>query len=102
MQRDNNVKNLKFSVVITNYNGKELLEKNLPAVITAKKNLKNNIQEIIVVDDFSTDDSLKYLNSLKSEISIIKHTKNRGFSATTNTGVRAAKAELLVLLNSDV
>lgn len=93
---------MKFSIVITNYNGKELLEKNLPAVINAKKNSKNNILEIIVVDDFSTDESLKYLNSLKSDINIIKHTKNRGFSATTNTGVRATKGDLIVLLNSDV
>jgi GT2 family glycosyltransferase len=93
---------MKASIIITNYNGKELLEKNLPAVISAKNNPKNNIQEIIVVDDFSTDDSLIYLNSLKSEINLIKHTKNRGFSATTNTGARSAKGDLLVLLNNDV
>ncbi len=100
MQRNN--QKLTASVVITNYNGKELLEKNLPAVINAKNNKENNIIEIIVVDDFSTDESLKYLNTLKSDISIIKHTKNRGFSATTNTGVRSTKGDLVVLLNSDV
>ncbi len=93
MQRNN--QKLTASVVITNFNGKELLEKNLPAVINAKNNKDNSIIEIIVVDDFSTDESLKYLSILKSDISIIKHTKNRGFSATTNTGVRATKGDLV-------
>ncbi|MBP9758718.1 glycosyltransferase family 2 protein [Candidatus Dojkabacteria bacterium] len=100
MQRNN--QKLTVSVVITNYNGKELLEKNLPAIISAKNNKDNNILEIIVVDDFSNDESLKFLNTLKSDISIIKHTKNRGFSATTNTGVRATKGDFVALLNSDV
>jgi GT2 family glycosyltransferase len=104
MQRNNKElkkSKLTVSVVVTNYNGRELLEQNLPNVIKAKNNPGNNIIEIIVVDDFSTDDSLIYLNSLKSEISIIKHTKNRGFSATSNTGVRSSKGDLVVLLNSD-
>lgn len=99
--RRNNQK-LNASVVITNFNGKELLEKNLPAVINAKNNKDNNIIEVIIVDDFSSDDSLRYLNTLKSDISIIKHTKNRGFSAAINTGVRATKGDLVVLLSTDV
>lgn len=90
------------SIVIPNWNGRHLLEKNLPSVIAAAKNEKNGICEIIVVDDYSQDDSLVYLKSVKKDIRLIKHTKNRGFAAAVNTGVRMAKGTLVCLLNSDV
>lgn len=100
---------MKVSIIIPNYNGRELLEKNFPSVLEALKNSKNYISEIVVVDDGSTDDSLQYLNQFKNEVKInkstiktVKHTKNRGFSATVNTGVRASTGNLIVLLNSDV
>lgn len=95
-------KNLLASVIIPNYNGERLLEKNLPAVLAAKANPANQILEVIVVDDASFDGSVKLLKEKFPEVRLIKHTKNRGFSATVNTGARAARGELLVLLNSDV
>src|SRR5260221_692900 len=92
-----------ISIVITNFNGKELLAKNLPFVITAAKNKKNNIREIIVSDDASTDDSIKFLkNNFRDQIRIVVQKTNRGFASTTNLGVRAAKGELVCLLNNDV
>lgn len=47
----------KVSAVIPNYNGKTLLSKHLPDVF---KSLEDG-DELIVVDDFSTDGSVKYL-----------------------------------------
>ena len=94
---------MKSSIVIPNYNGKELLEKNLPAVISAFENKKNNIIEVIIVDDGSSDDSVNFINQkYKGVVKLIKHTKNRGFATSVNTGVRATKGDLIVLLNSDV
>lgn len=91
------------SIIIPNWNGKDLLEKNLPFVISAKDNPKNKIKEIIVVDDKSTDGSVSYLQkNFTGKIKLIKHTKNRGFSSAVNTGVRSSKGDLIVLLNSDV
>lgn len=91
------------SIIIPNWNGKDLLEKNLPFVIAAKAYSKNKISEIIIVDDKSTDDSVNFLlKNFKTEIKIIKHTKNRGFSSAVNTGVRSAKGDIVVLLNTDV
>ncbi len=92
----------KVSIVIPNFNGEKLLEKNLPSVITAGKFEPNCISEIIVVDDGSEDGSVKFLKTNFPEVKVIKHTKNRGFSMTVNTGVRSAKGDLIVLLNSDV
>lgn len=90
------------SVIIPNYNGEKLLEKNLSKVIEAWKNLKNNIKEIIIVDDGSVDSSVKFVNSTYPEVRLIKHKINRGFPAAVNTGVRASNGDLILLLNTDV
>lgn len=96
------MKNYTVSVIIPNFNGEKLLEKNLPELIRASKNPENKILEIIVVDDGSNDGSVKLLTKLFPEIRLIKHKKNRGFSAAVNTGARMAKGELLLLFNNDV
>lgn len=85
-----------------NLNGESLLMKNLPFLLKAKDNPKNNIIEIIIVDDGSWDNSVKVLTSNFPSVKLIKHKKNRGFSASVNTGVRAAKGELILLINTDV
>lgn len=95
-------KDFKISVVIPNYNGEDLLLKNLPYVIKAKNNSKNRILEIIIVDDASTDQSVDLIKKNFPEVKLIKHTKNRGFSSSVNTGVRTSKGELIALLNTDV
>ena len=96
------MKNFSVSVVIPNFNGRKLLEKNLPSLVEASQNPENHILEIIIVDDGSVDDSVKYLNGNYQSLKLIKHTKNRGFSAAVNTGVRMAKGNLVLLMNNDV
>ena len=91
------------SIVIPNWNGLWLLRKNLPSVIQAFRNSRNFIQEIIVVDDFSTDSSVAFLQKeYGREITLIRHKKNRGFASSVNRGVRLAKSSLVCLLNTDV
>lgn len=93
---------LSVSIVIPNYNGRQIMEKNLPFVLKAAEQKRNNIQEIVVVDDGSKDDSVGFLKTnYGAKIKLIKHTKNRGFSAAVNTGVRAVSGDLVVLLNTD-
>jgi GT2 family glycosyltransferase len=83
-------------------NGEKLLEKNLPLLLKAKENIQNHILEIIVVDDGSWDGSVKLITSKFPQVKLIKHKINRGFSAAVNTGVRAAKGDLVLLINTDV
>lgn len=87
----------KVSVVIPNYNGKELLRKNLSSVI---KNCPNC--QIIIVDDASIDGSIEFVQKNFKEIKIIKLEKNRGFAYVVNQGVKEASGDLVLLLNSDV
>jgi len=93
---------LHVSLIIPNFNGSDLLQKNLPYVLSAVKNEKNNISEVIVVDDASKDDSVKIIKDNFPQVKLIKHKINRGFASSVNTGVRSSKGNLVVLMNTDV
>ncbi|KKS98648.1 MAG: glycosyl transferase family protein [Candidatus Gottesmanbacteria bacterium GW2011_GWA2_43_14] len=88
---------MKISVIIPNFNGRKLLEKNLPQV------LKELIDaEVIIVDDASTDGSADFLSKNYPQIKVISRKQNMGFASSVNLGVKSAQGELLLLLNSDV
>ncbi len=91
-----------ISVVMPNLNGEKLLEKNLPVLLAAKDYAPNNILEVIIVDDGSWDGSVTFLRKNFPAVRLIKHTTNRGFSTAVNTGARAAKGDLILLINTDV
>jgi hypothetical protein len=57
--------------------------------------------EIIVVDDGSTDDLAGALAPHASEIKLIRHDRNAGEAAAKNTGIRAAQAEYVAILDAD-
>jgi len=90
------------SVVMPNLNGEKLLEKNLPKLLEARDFAPNSIKEVIVVDDGSWDGSVEFLKKNFPEIRLFRHKVNRGFSAAVNTGARAAKGDLILLINTDV
>jgi len=88
---------MRFSIIIPNWNGKKLLEKNLPLV------LSSGADEVIIVDNGSTDDSLQFLKSFKGRrLKIIENKKNKGFTRAVNQGVITARSEIVILLNNDV
>ena len=98
---------MNISIVIPNYNGENLLKKNLPKVFEAAEHYckTNDAQiEVIIVDDASTDNSIEEIKNQKSKIHIkfFKNNKNLGFSSTVNRGVKEASGEIVVLLNTDV
>jgi GT2 family glycosyltransferase len=90
-----------LSVVIPNFNGVSLFPQTLPSLFTALE--KSGLPyEILISDDCSTDDSVKYLKENYPDIKVLTTTANGGFSPTINRGIRAARYELVFLLNSDV
>lgn len=86
----------KVAIVIPNWNGVAKLRKHLPAVLDSAQGF-----EVIVVDDGSTDESVKVLKDEFPQVKLIEKSKNSGFSSTVNLGVANADAEFVVLLNSD-
>ena len=87
----------KVSVIIPNYNGEELLSHNLPNVIKFCKAC-----EIIILDDASSDGSVKLIKESHENIKLIKNSRNLGFARSINIGVESASGDLVLLLNSDV
>lgn len=99
------------SIIIPNYNGEELLKKNLPKVLESVREYKKGKVEIIISDDASSDNSIgvinEFINSLKGSnitAKTITHNdrKNGGFSKNVTRGVEIANGDILVFLNSDV
>lgn len=93
---------MKVSIIIPNFNGKKLLEKNLPKVMAACKRYGEKDCEVIVVDDASSDESVSFLKENYPQIKLIIHKKNQQFAISCNDGVVAAKSDIVVLLNNDV
>lgn len=57
--------------------------------------------ELIVVDDASSDDTVDRLHRELPDVQVIRRGTNGGYSAAVNSGLREARGELLLLLNSD-
>lgn len=87
---------MKVSVVIPNWKGRKLLERNLPAVLGI------GADEVIVVDDASPDESSEFIKKHFKEVKLIQHKKNRGFAQAANTGVAYSNGDIILLLNPDV
>jgi len=88
------------SIVIVNFNGKELLKRCLASLLTT--NYPNF--EIIVVDNASTDGSVKSIRKLfgsSPRIKIVENRENSGHAEGCNIGARVAKGRYLVFLDSD-
>lgn len=102
---------MNISIIIPNYNGEEILQKNLPKVLASVIDYKKGNVEIIIPDDPSTDTSPEiikhFIQSIKEKHIIGKTCSNRekansGFSKNVNRGVALATGDILILLNSDV
>ncbi len=86
----------KVIVVLPAYNAEKTLEK------TVKEIPKDLVDEIILVDDFSRDETLRVARELG--LTIFKHSQNRGYGANQKTCYRTAlkrKADIVVMLHPD-
>lgn len=89
---------LKLSVVIVNWNTRELLHACLASL---HKALENPNFEVLVVDNASSDGSADMVESEFPRAKLIRLPENVGFSRGNNVALRQARGEFLLLLNSD-
>lgn len=87
---------MRVSIVIPNFNGKDLLAKNLPNILAC------GAEEAIVLDDGSTDGSSQFLKSNFPQVKLLTSTKNLGFVPSVNRLFEETSGEVVVLLNNDV
>ena len=88
------------AIVIPNWNGRDLLEKYLPSVVAAAERVPGS--EVIVVDNGSTDGSAAFVRERFPQVRVVALEKNLGFGGGSNAGFRAARHDVVVLLNSDM
>lgn len=85
------------SIIIVNYNTKDLLNNCIKSIYATQK---NSIFEIIIIDNNSKDDS-KTLQKIYPQTRWIFNKENYGFGYANNQGVAISKYENILLLNSD-
>ncbi len=84
-----------ISVVIPCHNQAHLIEAVVQSVLS--QTIEPN--EIIVVDDCSTDESTAVIRTLP--VTLLVHTQNQGVAAARNTGFRASSGEIILFIDSD-
>ncbi|MDY6933865.1 MAG: glycosyltransferase family 2 protein [Spirochaetota bacterium] len=87
-----------FSIVIPNYNRKDDVLRALDSVY----NQDHNSFEVIVVDDNSSDDSVISIKRRYPKTRIITLNKNQGPAVARNMGIRDAKGDIIICIDSDV
>lgn len=86
------------SIIIVNYNTKDLISNCLKSIFEQTVEVKF---EIIVVDNASIDGSQQLLKNNFPNILLIESPENLGFGKANNLGAKHAKGKYLFLLNSD-
>ena len=87
---------MRISVVIPSHNRRHTLERALQSICEQS----SPVDEIILVDDGSTDDSRSMVAARFPQVEIIQQ-PNRGVSAARNRGIEAASGDWIALLDSD-
>lgn len=88
-----------LSIIIPVYNE----EKTIAHVLETIFKIQLPSYEIIVVNDGSTDETLKKIRSVKNElIKIISHKANQGKGMAIQTGIKAASGKYILLHDADL
>ena len=85
------------SIIIPHFNGTDILSNCLDSLLSHDR----KPEEIIVVDNGSTDDSVDMLKLHYPEVKLLTLTKNTGFTGANNAGLKEASGDMIVLLNND-
>ncbi len=89
---------MRAAVVIPNWNGARWLAGCLDAVAAQTR----PADEVVVVDDASTDDSVRIAAGHPLAPRVVRQPENRGFGAAVNRGISCVAADAVALVNVDV
>lgn len=94
------MKKLTISIVLCTYNGEKYIEEQLDSII----NQTRKADEIIIIDDNSTDKTFDILNKYKKKsasINIFKNNNNVGYIANFSKGISKVRKDIIVLCDQD-
>ena len=88
----------RLSIIIITYNGLAFLKRCLASLSTF---INDPTCEVIIVDNYSTDGSLNFLQDNYPKLKLILNSENRGVAAARNQGIDVAQGEKLMILDND-
>lgn len=97
MPSSSSSRRLSVSIIVPSYNRADLLPRAIDSLL--HQTLRPN--QIIVVNDASTDNTAKILAPYRDEIMVLNHPVNLGLSSARNTGLQHASGDVISLLDSD-
>ena len=89
---------MKVSIIIVTYQSQDEI---LKCISSIYKNIIDIEFEIIIIDNASTDNTIKIVKNHFSDVIIKENKKNEGFARANNAGSKIAKGEFLFFLNPD-
>jgi len=92
-----NIENIRISTIIVTWNNHKTIKACLRSLLTETM-IK---QQIIVVDNASSDQTIDVVGEVDGSIQIIKNKHNAGFAVALNQGLQEATGELILILNPD-
>ena len=87
-----------LSIIILNFNTKDLLEQCLRSVFASRTDFKF---EVIVADNGSSDTSLDMVQAKFPQVRVIANSANLGFAKGNNVAIKQSAGRYILLLNSD-
>jgi len=91
-----------ITLIITNWNGSNLLRECLPTVLEAVRFDRHHCYEVMVIDDCSTDNSLRILADEFPEVRTEQTPQNLGFQEANNYAVKLAESKIVMPMNNDI
>ncbi len=90
---------MKLSIIIVSWNVETKLKNNLESIY---KSVVDFDYEVIVVDNYSSDNSVGLVRENFPQVKIISNDKNFGFAKAVNQGIALSSGDFILLLNPDM
>ncbi|KAA3607030.1 MAG: glycosyltransferase family 2 protein [Calditrichaeota bacterium] len=90
-----------ITVLIPVYNEEKVIQETIAEIDNSLKNSNIEEYEIIAINDGSSDNTWKQLETCPTKCKLLNHKRNRGYGASLKTGLRSAKYSTIVITDAD-
>lgn len=87
-----------ISIIIVTFNSEEFIKECIDSIYNQTKRSEF---EILLIDNNSSDNTIKIVYKEFPDVRIIRNTKNTGFASANNKGIKRAYGDYLLFLNPD-